>query len=77
MLARDDETESKVWLLDAPNSNRQDWWKGKFVLFWMLATDGGESGVGGLLPKGCHPYIPHLVPSNQWARAFMDRGKGL
>ena len=38
-------TESGVELLTAQKLiKRQGWWKGKFVLFWMLAT--GVGGVG-------------------------------
>ena len=46
-------TESRVGLLTAQNLiKRQGWWKGKFVLLWMLAT-----GVGwwGCLSKGQLP----------------------
>ena len=34
--------QSGVWLLTAQKSKkRPGWWKGKVVLFWMLATGGG------------------------------------
>ena len=41
LLGNDSITESGVWLLAAQKPiKRQSWWKGKFALFWMLATGG-------------------------------------
>ena len=44
--------------------------KGKFALFWMLAT--GECGTD-VCPKTDCPRLLH----NQWARVFIAGGKGL
>ena len=63
-------TKSGVQLLTAQKPiKRQGWWKGKFALFWMLATGGG----GGQTPVQ-RPTPPSY---NQWARAFMGWGRGL
>ena len=57
-------SENGVWQLTAQKTvKRQDWWKGKFALFWMPAT-GREDGEGRLLSKS----IPLLPTDNQGAR---------
>ena len=63
-------TESGVRLLAAQKPiKKQGWWKGKFALFWIPATGGGE---GRRLSEG---WLPPT--DSQWARAFIDRGRGL
>ena len=47
--------------------HRPGWWKGKFALFWMLATRGNGVSVQRSIAS----------TDNQWARAFMDRRRGL
>ena len=44
--------------------NRPGWWKGRFALLQMLATE-----AGGCLSKGPHPH-----PDKQEAGALIDRG---
>ena len=66
-------TVTKVGWLLAPQKpvKRPGWWKGKFALFWIPAM----GSWGRLLSKGwlspCHPH------DTQWARTFIDRGRGL
>ena len=49
---------------------RPGWWKGKFALFWMLASRRGRADT-------CQKAnsLPH--PRQSGARAFIDRGRGL
>ena len=47
-------------------TNRLDWWKGKFVLFQMLATGVGRAVI---CPKADSPY-----PAKQRVRAFIGEG---
>ena len=63
-----------VWLLATQKlMKRQGWWKGKFALFWMLATGVGAGSVNSC-PKA-NPF--QLLGDNQWARAFIDKGRRL
>ena len=50
-------TESGVQMLTAlkPILERQGWWKGKFALFWQLATWVGGEGSVDLCPKADFP----------------------
>ena len=62
-------TGSGVRLLAAQKPiKRPGWWRGKFALFWMLATGAGR--MGNSCPKADSPT------DNRWASAFIDRGKG-
>ena len=59
-----------VWLLTAQKPTKKPgWWKGKFALFWIQQPGGREDTC----PKAKSPYWQH----NQWARAFVDRGRDL
>lgn len=59
-------TESRVGLLNAQKANkRQGWWKGKFVLCWMLAR-----GWGGV---ACSKVWLSPLMASQWAELLYWR----
>ena len=62
-------TENQAQLLVAQKTilKRQGWWREKFALFWRPAT----WGEGRFVSKGWLPL------ENWWAKAFIDRGRGL
>ena len=47
------------------------WWKEKFALLWMLAM-GWRGWDVESCPKSNYPH----PTDNQWARAFLDGGRG-
>ena len=66
-----DPPKSGVWLLAVQKPiKRPGWWKGKFALFWMLASGGG--GEGGYLSKGQLP-----LPGQSAGKGFYRRREGL
>ena len=64
-------TENGVQMIPAQKPiKRQGWGKGKFALFWTLATRGGWTPVQRLTSPLC-PI------DNLWARASVGEGRGL
>ena len=58
--------------------NRPGWWKGKFTLLQMPATELGVED-GGQLPEGrfsLHTALPPPATATSGARAFIDRSEG-
>ena len=63
-------SKGEVWLLASQKpTKRPGWWKGKFALFW-IQQPGSRADT---CPKAKSPHWQH----NQWARAFVDRGRKL
>ena len=59
--------------------NRPGWWKGKFTLLQMPATELGVED-GGHLPEGrfsLHTALPPPATATSGARAFIDRKMGI
>ena len=72
-------TENGVWLLAGQKPlKRPGWWKGKFTLFWILATQRGSGGWADICPKANSTHThTHPATDNQWAGAFIGQGRGL
>ena len=73
-------TESGIWLLIAQKPiKRPSWWKGKFALFWMLATrkyGWGQVRREKSFSKGqLHPY-PHPHPQQSVGKDFYRLKEG-
>ena len=59
-------TENGVWLLAGQKPlKRPGWWKGKFTLFWILATQRGSGGWADICPKANSTHTHTHTPSHR------------